>query len=117
METKELNAGISGENLAVNHGSSTSSSFEHIKNVVSDKLHSAARSVSEKSVSADVDALIGSYRKPASEWLDQSAEYVRQFDYDKAGARIREHVAQNPGRSLAIAGIVGVIIGAIVRHR
>jgi len=117
METKQSNARDTEENMAAHHCSSRSSSFEHMKNMVSDKLHSAAGSLSEKVVSQDVDASITSYRKHASEWLDQSAEYVRQFDHKKAEARIREHVAQNPGSSLLIAGIVGLIIGAIVRHR
>jgi ElaB/YqjD/DUF883 family membrane-anchored ribosome-binding protein len=57
------------------------------------------------------------YGKQASEWLNQSAEYVRQFDYERADARFREYVGQSPGRSLLIAGGVGLIIGAILRRR
>jgi ElaB/YqjD/DUF883 family membrane-anchored ribosome-binding protein len=49
--------------------------------------------------------------------LDQSAEYIRQFDCKPADVKIREFIRQSPGRSLLIAGAVGLIIGAIVRRR
>jgi ElaB/YqjD/DUF883 family membrane-anchored ribosome-binding protein len=49
--------------------------------------------------------------------LDQSAEYVRQFDYEQTDARVREYVRQSPGSSLVIAGAVGLIIGVILRRR
>jgi ElaB/YqjD/DUF883 family membrane-anchored ribosome-binding protein len=57
------------------------------------------------------------YGKQASEWLDQSADYVRQFDYVQADTRVREYVGKRPGLSLLIAGGVGLIIGAILRRR
>ena len=99
------------------HGSSTSSGFENIKNTVADKLHSAAGTLSDKTASQDMDPNIASYGKQASEWLDQSAEFVREFDLKKADARVREYVRESPGRSLLIAGAVGLIIGAILRRR
>jgi ElaB/YqjD/DUF883 family membrane-anchored ribosome-binding protein len=49
--------------------------------------------------------------------LDQSAEYVRQFNFEHADAKIREYVRQSPGRSLLLAGAAGMMIGAILRRR
>jgi ElaB/YqjD/DUF883 family membrane-anchored ribosome-binding protein len=49
--------------------------------------------------------------------LDESADYIQQFDYEEADAKVREYVRQNPGLSLLIAGVTGLIIGAIFRRR
>lgn len=117
MEMENLNAGNSGKHPAEKHGSSTSSSFENIKNIVADKLHSAAGTLSDKTASQEMNPSIASYGNQASEWLDQSAEFVREFDFNDADARIRDYVRQSPGRSLLIAGAVGLIVGAMLRRR
>jgi len=70
-----------------------------------------------KAARQDAQSGIAHYGKQASEWLDHSAEYVRQFDYKQANAGLREYVGQSPGRSLLIAGAVGLVIGAILRRR
>jgi len=57
------------------------------------------------------------YGKKASEWVNHSAECIREFDNKQADASIREYVKQSPGRSLFIAGAGGQIIGAILRRR
>ncbi len=56
------------------------------------------------------------YGMRASEWLNQLAEYIRQFDYEPADAWVREFVRLSPGRSILIAGGVGLILGAILRR-
>ena len=71
----------------------------------------------EKAAAQGAPSSIAQYGKQASEWLDQSAEYVRQFDYAREDAKVREYVKQSPGRSLLIAGAVGLVIGAIWRRR
>jgi len=70
-----------------------------------------------KAARQDAQSGMAHYGKQASEWLDHSAEYVRQFDYKQANAGLREYVGQSPGRSLLIAGAVGLVIGAILRRR
>ena len=80
-------------------------------------MHHVAEVLGEKVADQDAQCGIAHYGKQASEWLDQSAEYVRQFDYEQADARVREYVRQSPGRSLLLAGAVGLIIGAILRRR
>jgi ElaB/YqjD/DUF883 family membrane-anchored ribosome-binding protein len=100
-----------------NQRSDKSTGFENVKNSIADKLHHVAEALCEKEADQDAQSGIAHYGKQASEWLDQSAEYVRQFDYEQADARVRECIGQNPGRSLLIAGGVGLIIGAILRRR
>jgi ElaB/YqjD/DUF883 family membrane-anchored ribosome-binding protein len=98
-------------------GSDESTGFENIKNIIADKIHYVAKALSEKAADQDAQSGIAQCGKQASGWLDQSAEYVRQFDYEQANTRVREYVRQSPGRSLVIAGGVGLIIGAILRRR
>ena len=106
-----------GEVVAGSQNPEKSTGFENVKNVMADTLHSVAEGLGEKAADQDAQSGIAHYGKQASEWLDQSAESVRQFDYDQVDARVREYVRQSPGRSLLIAGAVGLIIGAILRRR
>ena len=106
-----------GESAAESQGADKSTGFENVKNIIADKLHNAAEALGEKAADHEAQCGIAHYGKHASEWLDHSAEYVRKFDYKQEDARVREYVRQSPGRSLLIAGAVGLIIGAILRRR
>jgi len=105
------------ETAAEFQGSGKSTCCDKLKNIIADKLHSAAESLGEKGADQDGESGTAKYRKQASEWLNQSAEYVRKFDYKQTDASIRQYVKQSPGRSLFIAGAAGLIIGAVLRRR
>jgi ElaB/YqjD/DUF883 family membrane-anchored ribosome-binding protein len=105
------------ETTAEPQGSGKPTGLENVKNIIADQLHNAAETLGEKAADHEAQCGIAHYGKHASEWLDHSAEYVRQFDYEQTDAKIREYVRQSPGRSLLIAGAVGLIIGAILRRR
>lgn len=109
--------GNAEETAARSQASGKPSGFEKVKIHIADKLQDAANVIAEKAEDQEAKSGMAEYGKQASEWLDQSAEYVRQFDYEQADARIRDYVRQSPGRSLLIAGGVGLIIGAILRRR
>ena len=94
-----------------------STGFENVKTILADKMDKAAEALGEKATNPDAHCGMAHYGKQASEWLEQSAEYVRHFDHNQANARVREYVGQRPGRSLLIAGGAGLIIGAILRRR
>jgi ElaB/YqjD/DUF883 family membrane-anchored ribosome-binding protein len=118
MEISNSTVDKTGETAAELQGSGESSTgFENVKNSIADKTHHVAGALSEKAADQEAQCGIAQYVKHASEWLDQSAEYVRQFDYEQADAGVREYVKQSPGFSLVIAGAVGLIIGAILRRR
>ena len=117
MEISNSTVDKAGESSAEPQGSDESTGCENIKNIIADKIHYVAGALSEKAADQDAQCGIAQYVKHASEWLDQSAEYVRQFDYKQVDARVREYVRQSPGRSLLIAGVVGLMIGAIWRRR
>jgi ElaB/YqjD/DUF883 family membrane-anchored ribosome-binding protein len=104
-----------GKTAAEFQGKSTD--CENVENIIGDKLHNVPGDSGEKTADQDAQSGIAQYGRQASEWLDQSAEYVRQFDYEQADAKVREYVRQSPGISLLIAGAVGMVIGAILRRR
>ena len=106
-----------GKTAAESQSSGKSAGLENVKNIIADKLHNAAEALGEKAADHEAQCGIAHYGKHASEWLDHSAGYVRQFDYEQADARVREYVGQSPGRSLLIAGAAGLILGAILRRR
>jgi ElaB/YqjD/DUF883 family membrane-anchored ribosome-binding protein len=106
-----------GDTAAEFQGPGQSTGFKNAKNSIADKLHKVAEALAGKAANQDASSGITQYGKQASEWLDQSAEYVRQFDYKQADAKAREYVRQSPGRSLLIAGVAGLILGAILRRR
>lgn len=91
--------------------------FDEVKSVVADRLHKVAEALREKAAEQDAQSGAAHYRNQASELLDESAEYVRQFDYKQADTRVREYIKESPERSLLIAGVVGLIIGAVWRRR
>jgi ElaB/YqjD/DUF883 family membrane-anchored ribosome-binding protein len=117
MEINNWAGDRTGETAAEGQGSGKSTGFEKLKNIIADNLHYGAEALGEKAANQDAQSGIAHHGKQASEWLDKSAEYVRQFDCEQADARVREYVRQNPGRSILIAGGVGLIIGVIFRRR
>jgi len=106
----------SEETAAELQGTGKPTGFENVRSIIADKVHGLAEALGQEAADQGVES--GSaYGRQASEWLDQSSEYIRQFDYEQVDARVREYVRQSPGRSLLIAGAVGLIIGAILRRR
>ncbi len=88
-----------------------------IKSTVADKLHAVAQTIFRKVNAPGTNPEVASYGKDASAVLEQSADYIRDFDYDKAAVAVRDYVRKNPGRSLLIAGLSGLVLGAIFRRR
>ena len=117
MEPNNLEIGKTYNTAAKYQGSDKSTGFGNVKNIIADKLHSVAEGLSENGADLDGERGIAKYGKQASEWLEHSAEYVRDFDYRQTDSSIREYVKQNPERGLFIAGAVGLVIGAILRRR
>ena len=113
----EINNKAVDETEADFQGADKSTGFDNIKNIIADKLHDVAEALGEKAADQDGQSSAAHCGKQASEWLDRSAEYVRQFDYKQADAKVREYIRQNPGRSLLAAGAVGLIVGSILRRR
>ncbi len=117
MEPENISFGSGVENRVSDEISGKSSSLDEIKNVIAKKLHGVAGELSQKAESPELRPVIGDYGKQAADLLDRSAEYVENFDYHEFNARAREYIREKPGVSLLIAGVAGLILGAIVRRR
>ena len=117
MGISNMTTDKTAETAAGFQGPDKSTGFENVKNIIADKLHNVAETIDAKAADQGAQCGMARYGKQASEWLDQSAEYVRQFDFEQVDGRVREYVRQSPGHSLLIAGAVGLIIGAILRSR
>ena len=92
------------------------STFEVIKHTVADKLHTAADIVQQK-VEQNQGTAVAGYASQASGWLDDAAEYVREIDPQKVKANLQTQIRSNPGRSLMVAGAVGLVLGILLRRR
>ena len=79
-------------------------------------LHRAAEALNDK-VSQAPDGRSEGLGLHAVNWLDQSAEYIKQADIQQMKADVSNQIRRNPGRSLLIAGAVGLLVGALVRRR
>ena len=117
METNDWKNEKRGETATDCQSLDKSCACGNIKTVIADKMHKVAAAVGEKAASQDAQPAMAQYGKQAAEILDESAEYIQQLDYEQADAKVREYVRQNPGLSLLIAGVTGLIIGAIFRRR
>ena len=53
----------------------------------------------------------------AADWLERSADYLSEMEPQRLKSDIENQVRRNPGRSLLIAGIVGLALGGLLRRR
>lgn len=113
-----------GENLSDLRGGSTSSSYGHdgstvdtIKSVIAEKLHTAAGVLQDKVKQVDdQNAPVVRYGRQCSDWLDQSADYVRDLKFSKLNKDLQDQVRRNPGRSILIGAVFGLCLGAWMRR-
>ena len=106
-----------GKTATGSKSSDKSCACGNVKNVIADKMHKVAATVGEKAASQDAQPAVAKYGKQAAELLDESADCIQQFDIEQADVKVREYVRQNPGLSLLIAGVTGLITGVIFRRR
>jgi len=96
---------------------SASVGISDIKNIVAEKLHDVADTIAKKAVSRDANPEVAHYARQASAMLEQSAQYVRDWEYADTEASVRDYIRKNPGTSLIIAGLTGLVIGTLLRRR
>ena len=90
------------------------SKLDTFKTTVADKLKSAAQALGEKS---GQNTTVSQYAGQAAGMLNNAADYVRDIKPDQVKADIQKQVRTNPGRSLLIAGVAGLVLGTLFRRR
>ena len=80
-------------------------------------LNKAAEALHQKSSGGGLREARSEGLGQAADWLDQSADYVRQADMRQVKADVENQIRRNPGRSLLVAGAVGLFLGALIRRR
>ena len=50
----------------------------------------------------------------AGDVLNSSSEYIRNFDAEETRKQVKKQIQNNPGTSLAVAGIFGLLIGLLI---
>lgn len=98
-------------------GGRSDSIFKQIRAAAADKLQTAAKTLHEKADRSGQPAEITALGHRAADWLERSADYVSEVEPRRLRSDIEERVRRNPGRSLLIAGIVGMALGGLLRRR
>jgi len=90
--------------------------FDRVKSVVADFLSDAADAIHDRSAGIG-HSDISNLGDRAAVWLDHSAEYVREMEPQRLKADIEDNIRRNPGRSIIIAGVIGLVLGSVLRRR
>jgi len=89
-----------------------------VKKSIADKLRAAADRIRIKSSrSYNENDPSSQYGRQAADLLEKGADYVGNFDSEKLKADVQDSVRRNPGRTLLIAGAVGLVLGTLIRRR
>lgn len=92
--------------------------LDKVKTTVSEKLHSAAEALRDKTQTfAGKNQGVANYGNQAAEWLNRSANYIEGINPQQLKSDIGNQVRHNPGRSLLVAAGVGLVLGTLLRRR
>jgi ElaB/YqjD/DUF883 family membrane-anchored ribosome-binding protein len=91
--------------------------FKQIRTTAADKLQAAAQTLHQKADRSGQPSEVSALGHRAADWLERSADYVSEMEPQRLKSDIEDRVRRNPGRSLLIAGIVGLALGGLLRRR
>ena len=93
------------------------SGLNQIKGTIAEKLKTAAEVLREKTSQPERTGALSAYGTQASKWLDSSADYVRELNIEQVKTDVQNQIRHNPGRTLLIAGAIGMVLGTFFRRR
>jgi ElaB/YqjD/DUF883 family membrane-anchored ribosome-binding protein len=92
--------------------------MDRVKGAAAQALHAAADMLRHRAEGASGQfSALTNYGQQASDFLARSAQFVQEVDVERVKRQIEDAVRRNPGRSLLIAGTVGLLLGATLRRR
>ena len=80
-------------------------------------LSNAAAAIDERAAYLPGGKKVEGFARNAADTVAASADYVRSHDTKAMMADVEAIVKANPGRSLAVAGVVGFLAGRAFRDR
>ncbi len=98
-------------------GGHSDSTFKQIRATVADKLQAAAEALHHKAERSGQQTELSTFGHRAAGWLERSADYVNEMEPQRLKSDLENQVRRNPGRSLLVAGIVGLALGSLLRRR
>jgi len=118
FETKQTSERERGVDYSrANDGRQRDSIFKQIRETTANKLQTASQTLHEKADRSGQPAEISALGHRAADWLERSADYLSEMEPQRLKSDIEDQVRRNPGRSLLIAGIVGLALGGLLRRR
>lgn len=115
-ENESASTNLSG-NRELKSVSQSDSVVDRAKNVVVDKLRNVSNLLHEQSNRDGLNRDLSHYGQQTATWLDRSADYVRDMNPQQVKDDVQNQVRSNPGRTLLIAGGIGLLVGTILRRR
>ncbi len=92
--------------------------FDSFKHVAADTMRTAARTVRDNAQRASGSFQpVADYGRQLSDWLDRSASTVQDLRLDRVRSQAEGMIRRNPGRSLLVAAVAGLVVGAVIRRR
>ena len=89
---------------------------ESVNTSIAESLRTAAGALTRRNEVGSNEGFAGLGNR-AAELLNRSADYVEDLDLERVKERVVSQVRRNPGRSLLIAGVAGLFLGALFRRR
>ena len=119
MNINEWNSESLAADLSGSDGIKTrnESAMDQTKRVVADKLRNVSGMLRQHSSRNDINRELGHYGQQTANWLERSADYVGDMNPQQIKDDVKNQVRSNPGRTLLIAGGLGLLLGAVLRRR
>lgn len=107
----------SSNDINFNRSNIKESVFDQTKRAVADKLWNVSDKLREQSSRSDINRDLGYYGQQSAEWLARSAGYIKDLNSQQIKDDVKNQVRVNPGRTLLIAGGIGLLLGTVLRRR
>lgn len=99
------------------YGSRQDSPWGKVRGTVARQLSSAANKLHEQTARNERPSEFSRFGAQAADWLERSADYVNEIEPQQLKADLETTVRRNPGRSLLVAGLAGLVIGKLLHRR
>jgi len=88
-----------------------------LKSAIAQQLATGAEAIHRQTAHVEHPSELSQWGEQTADWLKRSANYVNELQPQKVKADLEMTIKQNPGRSLLIAGLAGIVLGNLLRRR